>query len=171
MIIARWPGNIDSLIDEDAEKQILTAQGVARSIRDIKTKYNKANTKTPSVSIICNESAAAVDATCNLICQAGNVTKIISGPGVEKPENAASAIIDDIQIYIPDMIDKEAERGRLQKQKQQVDNGIKGSLAKLNNENFVTRAKPEVVAQAKENLKEAQAQAEAIDKLLKELDS
>ena len=69
------------------------------------------------------------------------------------------------------MIDKEAERGRLQKQKQQVENGIKGLLAKLNNENFVTRAKPEVVAQAKEKLKETQAQAEAIDKLLKELDS
>jgi len=172
LIIAKWPGNIDSFIDEEAEKQILLTQGVCRPIRDIKTKYNKANVKTPSVSIICGESIAAVlNENSDLICQAAGVEKLMIGADIEKPENAASAIVDDIQIYIPDMIDKEAEASRLQKQKQQVENGIKGSLAKLNNENFVTRAKPEVVAAAREKLKEMQAQAEAIDKLLAELDS
>jgi valyl-tRNA synthetase len=173
LIIARWPGNIDSLIDEDAEKQILTVQSVARSIRDIKTKYNKANTpiKLVSATTATASTAKILNDNSVLIRGGAGVVEFTVGVDIEKPENAASAIIDDIQIYIPDMINKEAERSRLQKQKQQVDNGIKGSLAKLNNENFVTRAKPEVVAQAKENLKEAQAQAEAIDKLLKELDS
>ena len=106
-----------------------------------------------------------------LTCLLADLDEFIAGTDIKKPENAATAIAGSMQIYVHNAIDPQAERSRLQKQKQQVENGIKGLLAKLNNENFVTRAKPEVVAQAKEKLKEAQAQAEAIDKLLKELDS
>ncbi len=68
------------------------------------------------------------------------------------------------------MIDPEAERARLQKQKQQLEKVIGPIRAKLNNDNFINRAKPEVVQQAKTKLKELTTQAEAIEKHLSELE-
>ena len=84
--------------------------------------------------------------------------------------NAATAIVDDIQIYVHDVIDVEAERSRLEKQKEQIEKARSAAEAKLNNENFVSRAKPEVVAQARQKLAEATEQLEAVKKHLLELE-
>ena len=47
---------------------------------------------------------------------------------------------------------------------------MKGFEAKLGNENFVTRAKPEVVEQTKDKLAEMKEQISNIEKLLLELE-
>ncbi|MHC4927312.1 MAG: hypothetical protein ACYTER_08280, partial [Planctomycetota bacterium] len=73
------------------------------------------------------------------------------------------------QVYVHDVIDPEEERKRLQKQKEFVEKGIKPLAGKLSNENFVSRAKPEVVEQSRAKLKELQDQLAAIEKHLAEL--
>jgi len=50
-----------------------------------------------------------------------------------------------------------------------VEKAKEAVAAKLGNENFVTRAKPEVVAQAREKLGQLTEQLEAIEKHLREL--
>jgi valyl-tRNA synthetase len=71
---------------------------------------------------------------------------------------------------VHDVIDPEAERARLTKQKQEIEQAKKGVESKLANENFVARAKPEVVAQAREKLQQLQEQLQAVEKHLSELD-
>ena len=71
--------------------------------------------------------------------------------------------------YVHDVIDPEAERQRLQKQKDQIEKALAPVKAKLGNENFVSRARPEVVAQAKSKLVELQEQLEVVEKHLAEL--
>jgi valyl-tRNA synthetase len=89
---------------------------------------------------------------------------------MEKPSKAASAIVDEIQIFVHDVIDPEAERKRLEKQKEQILKGLRGTEGKLNNENFISRAKPEVVEQARTKLKEFQDQLAAIEKHIAEIE-
>ena len=48
--------------------------------------------------------------------------------------------------------------------------GLRGTEGKLNNENFVSRAKPEVVEQARAKLKEFQDQLAAIEKHIAEIE-
>ena len=74
-----------------------------------------------------------------------------------------------MQIYVHDAIDVVAERKRLTKQKEQIEGAKKSVEAKLANENFIARAKPEVVAQTKEKLAEYTEQLKAIEKHLAEL--
>ena len=88
----------------------------------------------------------------------------------EKPKNAATGISGDLQIYVHDVVDVEEERKRLVKQKELLENGVRSAEGKLNNENFVTRAKPEVVEKTRQTLKELSEQLEAIAKHLAELD-
>ena len=67
------------------------------------------------------------------------------------------------------VIDVEAERTRLEKEKQEAEKAKKAVEARLANENFVTKAKPEVVAQARERLFELTEQLETVEKHLSEL--
>jgi valyl-tRNA synthetase len=68
------------------------------------------------------------------------------------------------------MIDPQAERARLEKQRQELERAKKGVEGKLGNANFVARAKPEVVAQARERLQQLQEQLQAVERHLAELD-
>ncbi len=71
--------------------------------------------------------------------------------------------------YRWDAVDVEAERQRLDKQRQQLLGALKGVEAKLGNENFTARAKPEVVAQTRAKQAELQGQLAAVEKHLGEL--
>jgi valyl-tRNA synthetase len=77
---------------------------------------------------------------------------------------------DTSEVYVHDLIDPDAERRRLEKQKEQAEKARQAVEAKLNNENFVTKAKPEVVARAREKLAELTEQLETVEKHLSELE-
>ena len=95
--------------------------------------------------------------------------KFTAAQSLDKPKNAAAAIADDIQVYVHDVVDLEAEQARLEKQKQQIENARRTIEAKLNNENFISRAKPEVVSQTKQKLNELTEQLQTITKHLSQL--
>jgi valyl-tRNA synthetase len=75
-----------------------------------------------------------------------------------------------VEVFVHNAVDVEAERTRLDKQRQQLLGALKGVEAKLGNESFMAKAKPEVVAQAKAKLAEFQGQLTAVEKHLAELD-
>ena len=172
MVIAEWPGRIGRLVDEDAEKQISITQAPIRALRDIKNKYNISATARPASSADVPAYAAKIlNENADLICRMAGVGEFTAGTGIAKPGNAATAIVDDMQIYMHDVIDPQAERQRLAKQKERITGALKGVEAKLANENFVAKARPEVVVQAKERLGKLKEQLETIEKHLAELGS
>ncbi|MHC4883170.1 MAG: class I tRNA ligase family protein, partial [Planctomycetota bacterium] len=170
IMIAPWPERIDSCVDEPTERQIATVQNVVRAIRDVRSQYNIP----PSKPLVCSASGsesvcAMLDNNAALIQKQAFVKTLTFQAGLEKPDNAAAVILDDVQIYVHDAVDKEAERKRLEKQKEFIEKGIKPLAGKLANENFTSRAKPEVVEQSRRKLKELQDQLAAVEKLLTEL--
>jgi len=171
LVLAKWPGGLDSLTNDQAEREVSIIQGPIRAVREIKNKYNIGYSTMPAASAAAGaESAAVLNDNAELICQMAGVKEFVAGTDIEKPANAATAIVDDIQVYVHDVIDVEAERDRLEKQKQQIEKARSAAEAKLSNENFVSRAKPEVVAQARQKLAEATEQLEAVQKHLLELE-
>ena len=169
LVIAKWPQLPNSIINEQVEDEISIIQNIIRTIRDIENKYN--------VTTVSAVSANTEDHTANilkrnaeLVCYSAGTKYFNAGNNISKPQNAATAIVDNIQIYVHDVVDVEAEKSRLQKQKQQIENAKKASEAKLANENFVTKAKPEVVTQAREKLAQLTEQLETVIKHLSELE-
>ena len=99
--------------------------------RDIKNKYNIAtSTKLTASAKASVEITTVLNENSSLICRLAGVEKFTAGADIEKPKNAATAIVDDIQIYLHDVIDPNAERTRLQTQKEQVENAKK-AVAKV----------------------------------------
>jgi valyl-tRNA synthetase len=170
LIVAAWPGELESLVAEGIEEQIAIIQNVIRPIRDTRSKYNIAPSKRLTVSV---DSPPAVVETLNensdLISNLVVLDNFTSACNIVKPVNSAVSVVDDMQIYVHDVIDRQAERARLMKQKQQLENAIMPIQAKLNNEDFINKAKPQVVQQARAKLQELTTQAEAVDKHLSEL--
>jgi valyl-tRNA synthetase len=170
IMVAAWPQSADAWIDRGSERQIEQIQNIVRAIRDVRSRYNIP----PSKPLVC--SAAASSAVCDrirenagLIRQLTNLSSFTAAVGLSKPDNAAAAVVEDIQLFVHDVIDKEAERLRLLKQKEFIEKGIKPLAGKLGNENFVSRAAPEVVEQSRQKLKELTDQLDAVEKLLAEL--
>ncbi|MCF7954476.1 MAG: hypothetical protein K9M75_01615, partial [Phycisphaerae bacterium] len=158
-------------ICEKTESDITVIQNAIKSIREVRSQYNippkvrlKASAKAPAaISEILNTNS-------DLLCRLAGLEEFTAAKEMEKPSKAASAIVDEIQIFVHDVIDPDAERNRLEKQKEQIVKGLLGTESKLNNENFISRAKPEVVEQAKAKLKEFQDQLAAIEKHIAEIE-
>ena len=172
LVIAEWPRGIDSLREPDAEEQIEIVQEVVRTIREIRNNRNIP----PKVSLVVSvrtrqEIADILNSSAELIAQSAGVKNIRAGADIAKPANAAVAVTDSAEVYVHDAVDSEAERLRFEKQKQQIEKAKSGIEAKLANENFVTRAKPQVVAQAKDKLTQLTEQLKTVDRHLSELDN
>ncbi|MGB7581829.1 MAG: valine--tRNA ligase, partial [Sedimentisphaerales bacterium] len=162
LVVADWPKRIDALINEQIEQQIDNIQTVVRSVRDIRSKCNIPPSSKLVVSVNApNDISGILNADAGLLCQIANLKEFSASQSAPKPKNAAASISSQMQIYVHDAIDIEAERKRLTKQKEQIEGAKKGVEAKLTNENFVARAKPEVVAQTKEKLAEYTEQLKA----------
>jgi len=172
LAVAEWPKKVDSLIDKEAEEYISIIQRPIRAIRDIRNKYNITPATMPAASATTTTQIAAIlNQNAELICQMAGTKEFTAGPDMKKPKNAATAIIDEIQVYVHDVIDVEAERRRLEKQKEKMEQAKKSMEAKLGNENFVSKARPEVVTRAREKLAQLAEQLKTVEKNLSELGS
>ncbi|MFH1717220.1 MAG: valine--tRNA ligase [Planctomycetota bacterium] len=172
LAVAEWPRGIDLPDGPDAEKQVETVQAVIRTIRDIRNDRNIPPKDLLVVSVKSQpQTVDTLNANVELISQLAGVKQFQAGTNISKPANAAVAIADVTEVYVHDAIDLEAERRRFEKQKQQIEKAKEAVEAKLANENFITKAKPEVVAQANEKLAQLTEQLRTVEEHLSELES
>ncbi len=173
LVAAKWPERMDSFVHESAERDVSIIQDAIRTIRDIRSQYNKAPKEVMVVSAkALEETAKVLNENGGLIEHLAGVKDFRAGVAISKPENAAVAVLGDAtEVYVHDMIDAEAELKRLEKQRQEVEKAKKAVEAKLENKNFVKKAKPEVVAQSRERLGQLVEQLETIERHISELDS
>ena len=88
-----------------------------------------------------------------------------------KVENAALAVTDSAKVYLPmgDLIDREAELKRLQKELEACQREIKSTEGKLANQEFVAKAPEKVVNVEREKLARANERLLKIRESIKEL--
>jgi valyl-tRNA synthetase len=171
LVIAQWPDGLESLMDEDAEKQIMLIQSAIRTVRDIRSNRNIPPNEMLVVSAKSQqETVEILNSNAELIQQLAGVKEFEAGTAFVKPANAAISIMDDAtEVYVHDAVDVNAERAKLKKQKEHLEKAKKAVEAKLANENFVSKAKPEVVAQARDRLTDLSEQLNTVEKHLSEL--
>ena len=84
---------------------------------------------------------------------------------------ALAGISGELQVLLPieGLVDLEALQGRLEKDIAKAEKEIKGLAGRLSNPNFADKAPPEVVAECKAKLAEAEAQADLARRRLADL--
>lgn len=85
--------------------------------------------------------------------------------------SSATALVDDLELFIPlaGFIDKEAEAKRLNKEIEKLQKEIADIQKRLQNENYVKKAPPEVVAKEREKLSIAEKGLEKFQENLEKI--
>src|SRR5262249_23192105 len=92
-----------------------------------------------------------------------------NSPTARKPDNAATTVLSEVQIFIGGVIDKNAERSKLEKRKAEVTKMIIGARNKLGNEGFVSKAPAPIIQGLRDQLAKLEEELAAIEKNLQEL--
>ena len=172
LIIAAWPDGASHPADPESERVMSLLQGVIRSVRDVRSKMNIADSLPLELVARGSEGVCAVLRRHALMLEAlAGIEKLTAGEGLARPEGASSDVVEGVQLFIPlkGVIDIDQERGRLQRRIEEAEKFLTGSEAKLKNESFVSRAPAEVVAAERERNAQLRERLAKLKTSLKEL--
>ncbi|MCP9799344.1 valine--tRNA ligase [Synechococcus sp. RedBA-s] len=168
LALQAWPAVNEAALDEALEAQFAELIEAIRVVRNLRAVAGlKPSQSAPVVFLTSRPELAAVlrEAT-------GDITALTRATSVEVRDPAAAdasavgerclaAVSGELQVLLPieGLVDIEALRGRLEKDLAKAEKEIKGLAGRLANPNFAGKAPPEVVAECRANLAEAEAQA------------
>ena len=149
----RYPSGDATAIDADAEGRMALVRDVVVAVRNVRAAYRV----NPGLRIPVRVRAAGPHATqlreaSDGVMRLAGAASLDVGPAVGKERGSAAIPIGEIEVIVPlaDIVDLDAERARLEKEAQKVAGELGAVAAKLANDGFVTKAKPEVVARERE---------------------
>ena len=150
---------------EASERVAAIYESVSR-VRNLKAEYNLAANR--NVRLIVKPAGEWVEgegATVALLCGA---KEIEFATNYEAPKGTPVAVTDIGEVYLPleGLVDVEAERKRIEGEKEKVMKEIARSGGMLNNPRFVENAKPEVVEKERERLADWEEKMAQLEELL-----
>lgn len=150
-----WPEIPQIAGAEDAADEVNWVIRLISDVRTVRAEMNvppsqKAPLLLRDASEKTLERARKWQAAIDQMARASEVSPLAGEP----PKMAAQLILDEATIFLPleGVIDLEAEKARLQKEITRLEGEIGKVEKKLGNENFVARAKPEVVQENRDRL-------------------
>ncbi len=169
IMISDWIEYDENLNFAKEEAEFESIMSAVKAIRTRRSEMNVAPSKKAAIYIatekqdIFNTSSAVI-------------AKLASGSSVEVAdsfaiENAVSIVTSDATIYIPlgELVDFEAEKARLNKEKDAVLKKLEQTERKLSNEGFLSKAPEKVVEEQKQKAKEFKEKIALIDEQLAKL--
>jgi valyl-tRNA synthetase len=143
-----YPTGAPEDVDADAEARMAVLRDVVTTVRNIRATYNVSPGARIPVMVHASEARAArIREAADGIMRLAGVASLDAGPDVAKEKGSAATPVGDIEVIVPlaGVVDLDAERARLENERARVERDLAQVAARLGNDAFVTRAKPEVV--------------------------
>jgi valyl-tRNA synthetase len=143
-----YPRGGQDAVDPDAEGRMSVLKDVVTSVRNVRAAYRvNPGARIPVRVRAAGHKAALVREASDGITRLAGVASLEVGPDVAKEKGSAATPIGDIEVVIPlsGIVDIEGERARLLRERGKVEAELSDVAAKLSNQGFVAKAKPEVV--------------------------
>ncbi|MBS7563635.1 valine--tRNA ligase [Mucilaginibacter sp. Bleaf8] len=159
-IVAQLP------VIEQINTQLLAEfEGIKQLITEIRnTRNSKQISPKEALSLFVKlNNSTDYKAYLPVITKLGNISEF--NETADKIAGAANFIVSGNEFFIPleGNVDAEAERTRLQKEKEYLEGFLKSVNAKLSNERFVNNAKPEIIENERKKKADAEAKIKIID--------
>ena len=152
VMVSKWPEYDEKLNFSVEEAQMESLMDAVRAIRNRRAEMNVPPSKKAKVLILTEkkDTFSAGAGFFPKLAYASEIELIDAVPA--DAAKMASVVTGDAQLYMPmgDLIDFEAERARLGKEKKKVEDDIAFVMKKLNNPKFVDKAPESVVAAERE---------------------
>ncbi len=170
LALARWPEWRPEWEDKAIEAEFEKMRLAVRGLRDLRQSYNVARSAQVDARIKAPAGTAAVleRLRAHLESQAG-LSSLQVAEQVERPKNAATAVVEDMELFVADVLDPVKEKVRLGKQKDGLEKQIGGTEKKLENPKFLEKADPKVVQAERDKLDDLRRQLAVVEQALKDL--
>jgi valyl-tRNA synthetase len=173
LVRAAWPKGDQAWRDPVADEEMALLQEMVRAVRSVRKEKNIPDRRPLRVSVSTpDEATDAVVARHNgFLCQMAVLDDIEHGVQLAKPQHCTTAVVGTVEVFcrLEGLIDIEAERQRLEKQRVDLSKRIEGVEAALHNAAFRANAPEEVVQQKMEKAEELRAQLTKIIQNLADL--
>ncbi len=162
---APWPQAAGR--DEEAESEFDRLQGVVGAVRKIRNQ-NRVQEKTEVTALVRTDAPELLLEHKDLVMRLACLSALDAGPGQERPSGCATEVLAGDEVYVPleGLIDLRAERARIQKELEKSEGLLRSISGKLQDEQFTSRAKPEVVARERKRETEAKERIERLSDAL-----
>ena len=172
IMISEYPISSESLIDENSEKSVTILMSVIKSIRNLRKEMNVPYGKKTTI-YIQTEDRMLIDIfekSKDIICKLAYAKNIEIADNFELSKSV-SAVNDFVKIYIPvdELVDVKAEISRLNKELEVTEKQFSQAMARLNNENFVSKAPQKVIDGARESAEKLKNKISKLKESIEEL--
>jgi len=147
--ISKWPEYNEDVYNKEAETYMSYIIDAIRAIRNVRAEMNvPPSRKAKLLGFVSEEAKPAFEAGTIYFEKLASASELnIIASKNEVPENAVSVVTTSAEIFIPllDLVDKDKEIERLNREKTKLISEIDRVEKKLNNEKFTNKAPKEVV--------------------------
>jgi len=162
-----WNSGDEQWLDEQAEQQMGVIAEVVKAIRNLRSEMNVPPGK-KAEAILFGQDQEMVDTLERgrgyLINLGGLSELVISLTKQEKPDQAVTAIVSGVEVYLPlkGLVDLEKEVLRLQKELDNLEKEISRLNGKLSNDSFTAKAPADVIGKEREKLRDYESKRDAV---------
>ena len=160
LIIAEWPRADQGFIDDEIEARMHAFLDVVREIRNTRGEFKLDPGKRIRATAREGEVTRDLAQNKHILARLCNVEALTLIPrDAADPSNAASIVTGEISLFLPleGMLDIAAECQRLTREKEKLGEQLARTEKMLANENFVARARPDVVQRERDRLNDLNA--------------
>ncbi|GFP33651.1 valyl-tRNA synthetase, partial [Candidatus Hakubella thermalkaliphila] len=172
IMVASYPSYEESLIDEEADRQMEALMEVVTEVRRLRSEHNiNPAQKLRIVLVPANGELKEICAqSSGYIMDLARVEEMRLEESVEHPGQYLKGVAAGAELYVEasGLIDLSSEKERLRRQMGRLDQEIKRSQEKLANQNYLSRAPEGVVARERTKLQEFQ---EVRDRLQRQIEN
>jgi valyl-tRNA synthetase len=170
IMVAPYP-TAQGTIDEQAQEEMKTIIDIVRSIRNARAQSRIEPARWIEAQIYVKDQAA-IESHRRAIETLARVRPLVLldfGRRGVSHEGAMVLVLRDVEIVLPTMADLDAERGRLEKEKEALEGRIADLKSRLSNVSFLTKAPAEVVKKEQMKLLDSESRLEKTDERLAQL--
>jgi len=176
LIVARYPkADTDARVDEGSEKALTLIQAVVSGARQIRSEHGVAWSKpielvyatSDGQKAVLEGSRSLVEALIGGTLRAESADKLADA--ATHFENAAVFVAEGVTAAVPNVIDPQKERDRLERQLGKLDKELTKLEKKLANDKFVEKAPAEVVEKARTEAASLGAEKKRLETALQQL--
>ncbi|MBI3933340.1 MAG: class I tRNA ligase family protein, partial [Acidobacteria bacterium] len=173
--LARFPKHDTSLLDDDAEREMALLQDIIVNIRNLRAELKvESKRKIPVEMYAANGAVAQLSgANRQAIERLSNLSGLhLTSQPLQEAGGALRALPDySLKIALANAVDLDAERARLRKEQQKLEQELATLARQLNNEQFLAKAPAPVVANLRARREEVTAQHEKVVETLRKISS
>ena len=175
LMMAKWPEpeSLASLVDEESERAVSLLCDVVSAVRSTRARYGiSPKQELPVVLRAGFENARVLEGLKSQIVSMARASELSIVPSdAHKPAESACAVAHRCEVYcvLTGLIDFEAERARLTKERATLQKDEAKFAKKLSNPGFLAKAAPEIVEKDTAKLAELRDKLARVEEQLAEL--